>query len=206
YLVSTLIFDSTGRRSSPRPPSFSQARRCASSKIAPGDFVEPDGLVRTPAQPEFKKGPEAPFQFWRRGWDSNPRTPVEMLLEFQSSAFDRSATSPINHLRQHGANVSRVEVRRQRGRRMISQAADGRTRGPLKPEESWRAASPCMAGAHRDRAVCRYAAAVPDHSAWVSAGRWWCRAHRARRESSAAARSGLSDRGVGCDRPWRSRP
>ncbi len=31
---------------------------------------------------------------WRRGWDSNPRTPVEMLLEFQSSAFDRSATSP----------------------------------------------------------------------------------------------------------------
>jgi hypothetical protein len=36
---------------------------------------------------------------WRRGWDSNPRTPVKMLLEFQSSAFDRSATSPINHLR-----------------------------------------------------------------------------------------------------------
>src|SRR5262249_3347759 len=26
--------------------------------------------------------------------DSNPRTPVEMLLEFQSSAFDHSATSP----------------------------------------------------------------------------------------------------------------
>jgi hypothetical protein len=37
--------------------------------------------------------------YWRRGWDSNPRTPVKMLLEFQSSAFDRSATSPINHLR-----------------------------------------------------------------------------------------------------------
>ena len=36
---------------------------------------------------------------WRRGWDSNPRTPVKMLLEFQSSAFDRSATSPINYLR-----------------------------------------------------------------------------------------------------------
>src|SRR5581483_1174148 len=31
---------------------------------------------------------------WRRGWDSNPRTPVKMLLEFQSSAFDRSAISP----------------------------------------------------------------------------------------------------------------
>ena len=35
---------------------------------------------------------------WRRGWDSNPRTPVKMLLEFQSSAFDHSATSPINNL------------------------------------------------------------------------------------------------------------
>ena len=44
---------------------------------------------------KIEKGPEAPFQFWRRGWDSNPRTPVEMLLEFQSSAFDRSATSPV---------------------------------------------------------------------------------------------------------------
>ena len=38
-------------------------------------------------------------KLWRRGWDSNPRTPVKMLLEFQSSAFDRSATSPINYLR-----------------------------------------------------------------------------------------------------------
>ena len=37
-------------------------------------------------------------EIWRRGWDSNPRTPVEMLLEFQSSALDRSATSPINYL------------------------------------------------------------------------------------------------------------
>jgi hypothetical protein len=35
---------------------------------------------------------------WRREWDSNPRTPVKMLLEFQSSAFDRSAISPINYL------------------------------------------------------------------------------------------------------------
>src|SRR5580765_2248632 len=39
-----------------------------------------------------------PNRAWRRGWDSNPRTPVKMLLEFQSSAFDRSATSPINRL------------------------------------------------------------------------------------------------------------
>src|SRR5262245_51639227 len=34
------------------------------------------------------------MEFWRREWDSNPRTPVKMLLEFQSSAFDRSAISP----------------------------------------------------------------------------------------------------------------
>jgi hypothetical protein len=31
---------------------------------------------------------------WRRGRDSNPRTPFGMLLTFQASAFDHSATSP----------------------------------------------------------------------------------------------------------------
>ena len=31
---------------------------------------------------------------WRRGRDSNPRTPFRMLLTFQASAFDHSATSP----------------------------------------------------------------------------------------------------------------
>jgi hypothetical protein len=36
---------------------------------------------------------------WRRGRDSNPGTPVKMLLEFQSSAFDRSATSPETFVR-----------------------------------------------------------------------------------------------------------
>jgi hypothetical protein len=38
-------------------------------------------------------------RIWRREWDSNPRTPVKMLLEFQSSAFDHSAISPhkLNH-------------------------------------------------------------------------------------------------------------
>src|SRR5205823_6918774 len=45
---------------------------------------------------------------WRRGWDSNPRTPVEMLLEFQSSALDRSATSPINYLRISPAAAARA--------------------------------------------------------------------------------------------------
>ena len=33
---------------------------------------------------------------WRRGRDSNPRTPFRMLHTFQACAFDRSATSPIN--------------------------------------------------------------------------------------------------------------
>jgi hypothetical protein len=42
---------------------------------------------------------------WRRGRDSNPGTPVRMLLEFQSSAFDRSATSPA------GAKVTRRDCR-----------------------------------------------------------------------------------------------
>src|SRR5437870_13852305 len=63
---------------------------------------------------------------WRRGWDSNPRTPGEMLLEFESSALDRSATSPISNLQ----GFSRSNLHRLRGlkkgRRMISQALGGR--------------------------------------------------------------------------------
>ena len=35
-----------------------------------------------------------PGKRWRREWDSNPRIPVKVLLEFQSSAFDHSAISP----------------------------------------------------------------------------------------------------------------
>src|SRR5438046_1663138 len=35
-------------------------------------------------------------EVWRTEWDSNPRTPVKMLLDFQSSAFDRSAICPTN--------------------------------------------------------------------------------------------------------------
>lgn len=44
---------------------------------------------------KIKKPHKGAFLFWRRGRDSNPGTPVRMLLEFQSSAFDRSATSPV---------------------------------------------------------------------------------------------------------------
>src|SRR5512138_700847 len=49
------------------------------------------------------------FIVWRRGRDSNPGTPVKMLLEFQSSAFDHSATSPnrnLSALVEHHANLS----------------------------------------------------------------------------------------------------
>ena len=48
-------------------------------------------LRRTPKTKKPRKGA---FVFWRRDRDSNPGTPVRMLLEFQSSAFDRSAISP----------------------------------------------------------------------------------------------------------------
>src|SRR5579863_1684763 len=59
---------------------------------------------------------------WRRGWDSNPRTPVEMLLEFQSSAFDRSATSP------HQKRAASADQARGALTRMILRPA--RDRGP----------------------------------------------------------------------------
>src|ERR1700691_2421044 len=55
--------------------------------------------VRTP--PKLAKQPLSVKQLklirahiWRRGRDSNPRTPFGMLLTFQASAFDHSATSP----------------------------------------------------------------------------------------------------------------
>jgi hypothetical protein len=56
---------------------------------------------------------------FRRGWDSNPRTPVKMLLEFQSSAFDRSATSPIKDLRHYPLAIIAMRGP-SRGRAMIS--------------------------------------------------------------------------------------
>src|SRR5579862_705519 len=56
---------------------------------------------------------------FRRGWDSNPRTPVKMLLEFQSSAFDRSATSPIKDLRHYPRAIIATRAPA-RGRAMIS--------------------------------------------------------------------------------------
>ena len=70
----------------------------------------------------------APRRRWRRGWDSNPRTPVKMLLEFQSSAFDRSATSPINCLQRISLNNLRRSRPLSKGRRMIMHAARRRTR------------------------------------------------------------------------------
>src|SRR6184192_2234911 len=66
---------------------------------------------------------------WRRGWDSNPRTPVEMLLEFQSSALDRSATSPINNLQW----FSRSNLHRLRGLRKRAAHDKPCARGPHQP-------------------------------------------------------------------------
>src|SRR5580704_10189708 len=66
---------------------------------------------------------------WRRGWDSNPRTPVKMLLEFQSSAFDRSATSPIKYLRSPlAATPEGRNGPAPKGARIIKHGAAGRTR------------------------------------------------------------------------------
>ena len=48
-------------------------------------------------------------ELWRREWDSNPRTPVKMLLEFQSSAFDRSAISPNQSLTSIFSAASEVD-------------------------------------------------------------------------------------------------
>jgi hypothetical protein len=55
---------------------------------------------------------------WRREWDSNPRNPLRGLLEFQSSAFDRSAISPLNHLRELSRPYLMTAVRRQAPRQV----------------------------------------------------------------------------------------
>src|SRR5688572_15699207 len=60
-------------------------------------FVEPwkfHGVSKPCLGGKIKKPRKGAFSFWRRDRDSNPGTPVRMLLEFQSSAFDRSAISP----------------------------------------------------------------------------------------------------------------
>ena len=63
---------------------------------------------------------------WRREWDSNPRTPVKMLLEFQSSAFDRSAIPP------HDAPPANMRAGAQRTRGTCRvQRGSSRLPGPL---------------------------------------------------------------------------
>ena len=61
-------------------------------------MIKPGGRYPTPS----RRGTRAILErlmvragiYWRREWDSNPRNPLRGLLEFQSSAFDRSAISP----------------------------------------------------------------------------------------------------------------
>src|SRR5579862_4449873 len=88
---------------------------------------------------------------FRRGWDSNPRTPVKMLLEFQSSAFDRSATSPIKDLRHYPRAIIATGGSRSRAR------DDIRRRAAPAP-----ALAPQSSAAHRgtDRWACVAAAPV----------------------------------------------
>jgi hypothetical protein len=81
------------RQSARRPKSF---QTILSNPLVVGSWLRiPNG----PAEFFEASGSMRKRLIWRREWDSNPRTPVKMLLEFQSSAFDRSAISPINQLR-----------------------------------------------------------------------------------------------------------
>jgi hypothetical protein len=75
-------------------PSWPQAlwaRRCAPSKIAPGDFVEPACLSargfesNTVPQPPWAAAAQLCRIDWRRGWDSNPRAGITRPSDFESA-------------------------------------------------------------------------------------------------------------------------
>src|ERR1700691_1672927 len=91
--------------------------------------------VRTP--PKLAKQPLSVKQLklirahiWRRGRDSNPRTPFGMLLTFQASAFDHSATSPL------GTPMPNL-----RGPPRVPEAGEA-SKSPA-PAASWSAFPPC---------------------------------------------------------------
>src|ERR1700732_4512954 len=65
---------------------------------------------------------------WRRGRDSTPRTPFGVLLTFQASAFDHSATSP-------------------RGRKGTGGDPSDQIYGGAEPEGSWTGGTEGWAGA-----------------------------------------------------------
>src|ERR1700733_3407785 len=89
-----------------------EARGHDNRVIARVDWPSPPGVIPPRRDSRYRATFKRPIasvdESWRRGWDSNPRIPVKILLEFQSSAFDRSATSPINPLR----DLSRRRLRR----------------------------------------------------------------------------------------------
>src|SRR5437762_9744964 len=51
------------------------------------------------------------LRHWRRGRDSNPRSPARRTTVFETAPFDRSGTSP--HERGQGLNIERLRTARE---------------------------------------------------------------------------------------------
>ncbi len=146
---------------------------------------------------------------WRRGRDSNPRTPFRMLLTFQASAFDHSATSP----RETGTSArGRKGTRGRRGDQILRPQA---LPSPGCSRPCW-AAPVCSAAAHpcTDRAFRE--AVAPPRRLESRAPRWYS-GYRGRRAPGAVASGPLADipaaygspaqiRAGGARSRWRGRP
>ena len=110
----------------PRPAGGLRPCKTAScSFVEPWNFQGSQILSFT----KTKKPRKGAFVFWRRDRDSNPGTPVRMLLEFQSSAFDRSAISPNKARRLPSRPLVRNRIRRSRCRPTAGPQAPGRGTG-----------------------------------------------------------------------------
>src|SRR6185312_14642754 len=70
---------------------------------------------------------------WRRGRDSNPRTPFGMLLTFQASAFDHSATSPRGRKGTGGGSGDQIYAVRCPARVCLGGPAGAVPRGAAQP-------------------------------------------------------------------------
>jgi hypothetical protein len=91
-----LFFGGEGEIAAAHPGRSPSGRRCASSKIAPGDFVELGKFVHEPCPARKitapKKGPN-----FSSGGEGEIRThePRKGPPVFKTGAFNRSATSPV---------------------------------------------------------------------------------------------------------------
>jgi hypothetical protein len=63
-------------------------------------------VVRSPALAFLRAARRAREEVWRRGWDSNPRCPMDTLV-FETSPFGRSGTSPGGDSSRRGTRVDR---------------------------------------------------------------------------------------------------